>query len=240
MGKGWIKLHRQLLDNPISKKPAWSWLWVVLLLKVNHENKKTIWNGKDTEIKSGQFITGRKILSEETGIPETTIERILKYLENGHQIGQQKYNKYRLITILKWKEYQSVDIKSDNKRTTNGHKQEVKELKEETAKAVNDMDIDYDTGLEIPEKGKSHKRDDVIKLALMFDTMASEYAKRKIITPKSYFIVINAINKHGLKVKGIEKLYEDWFNNEKIKDEDKVNLSFALSAGNINAFKVKN
>ena len=102
------------------------------------------------------------------------------------------------------------------------------------------MDIDYETGEQINEKPKSNKRDDVIKLAQLFDKLASEYSKRKIITPKSYFIVINAINKHGLKPKGIIKLYEEWFNNSKIKNEDKVNLSFALSASNINAFKVKN
>lgn len=108
------------------------------------------------------------------------------------------------------------------------------------AKAGSKMDIDYETGLPIPERPKTHKREDVIKLAQLFDRMASEYSKKPIATPKSYFVIVNAINKHGLKPKGIFKLFEDWFNNEKVKPEEKVNLSFALSAGNINAFKVKN
>lgn len=103
------------------------------------------------------------------------------------------------------------------------------------------MDIDYETGEPIPEKGKSHKREDVIKLAKLFDKMASEYSGKPIATPKSYFIILNAMKPpHNLKAKGIEKLFEDWFNNSKIKLEDKVKLNFALSAGNINAFKVLN
>lgn len=67
-------------------------------------------------IKAGQLITGRKQLTEATGIPETTIERILKGFESEHQIGQQKTNKYRVITILNWEEHQN----RTPERTTNG------------------------------------------------------------------------------------------------------------------------
>jgi hypothetical protein len=91
-----------------------------------------MWNGAIIVVKEGQLITGRRALSEQTGIPGTTVERILDFLENEHQIGQQKTNKYRLITIVNWDKYQNPDSISDNKRTTNGHKQECKELKEDT------------------------------------------------------------------------------------------------------------
>lgn len=130
MEHGWIKLHRKLLSNPISDKPTWSWLWVVLLLKANHAPTKFIWNGRNITVNEGQFITGRKELSKVSGIHESSVQRILEYLEIEHQIEQQKTTKYRLITILNWKDYQSLDIKANNKRTTSEHKQEVKELKE--------------------------------------------------------------------------------------------------------------
>lgn len=133
MENGWIKLHRKILNNPLSRKPTWAWLWVVLLLLANHDDDNVfIWNGKELRQKKGQFITGRKKLNEITGIPETTIERCLNYLENGHLIGQQKTTKYRLITITKWNEYQKKDSKPDNKRTTNGHNQEIQEVKNNT------------------------------------------------------------------------------------------------------------
>ncbi len=120
MDNGWIKLHRKLLENPFAHKANSMALWVTLLLLANHKENKFMWNGKILIIKEGQFITGRKELSKQTGIPATTIERILETLENGHQIGQQKTTKYRLITIVNWESHQNVDRKVDNKRTTNG------------------------------------------------------------------------------------------------------------------------
>ena len=136
MNNGWIKLHRKILDNPLAKKPTWAWLWVTLLLLANHdETNKFIWNGKEIIQKKGQFITGRKKLNEITGIPETTIERCLNYLESGHQIEQQKTTKYRLITIVKWESYQSKDNKADNRRTTDGQQTDtIKNLKKERSK----------------------------------------------------------------------------------------------------------
>lgn len=120
MEQGWIKLHRKILENPIIKKANYLSLWIILLLKANHKDNKMIWNNSFIVIKEGQFITGREELARQSGIKPTTVERILKYLENGHQIEQQKTTKYRLITIVNWKEHQKVDSTSDNKRTTNG------------------------------------------------------------------------------------------------------------------------
>jgi len=114
---GFIFLHRKILENPIAQNPTIAWLWITLLLLANHQNHKIIWNKEEITIKRGQLLTGRKQLSQQTGIPETTIERHLDYLaKNGHQIEQQKTNKFRIITILNWDTYQ----KRTPKRTTNG------------------------------------------------------------------------------------------------------------------------
>lgn len=68
--------------------------------------------------KSGQFITGRSKLAQLCGVPKSTVEDILNYLETQQQIQQQKTTKYRLITILNWDTYQKSDSNSDNKATT--------------------------------------------------------------------------------------------------------------------------
>lgn len=120
MENGWVKLHRKILENPIVRKPNYLALWVVLLLKANHKDNKMIWNNDILIIKEGQLLTGRKELSKETGIPEGTLEGILTAMEkNQHLIQQQKTTKYRIITILNWKNYQHSDNTSDNKPTTN-------------------------------------------------------------------------------------------------------------------------
>lgn len=120
MNNGWIKLHRKLLDNPVYRRPAYLSVWLTLLLLANHEDKKFMWNNGTIVIHEGSLVTGRDKLSKLTGVSSSTIERVLQFLENEHQIEQQKTTKYRVITIINWKEYQTSDNKTDNKRTTNG------------------------------------------------------------------------------------------------------------------------
>lgn len=120
MQNGWVKIHRKIQEKGYYKRSAYVHLWFHLLLNTNHESKEFMWNKEIIHIKEGQLITGRKELSAQTGISQTTIENILKLLENEHQIGQQKTTKFRVITILNWSKYQKSDSKSDNKRTTDG------------------------------------------------------------------------------------------------------------------------
>lgn len=104
---GWIKLYRCLLDDAVCQKSAYFHLWVTLLLLAAHKEHKFIFNNEIHTIKPGQLITGRKKLSTLTGIPETTIRRILKCFENGHMIERKMTTKYTVITISKWEKYQS-------------------------------------------------------------------------------------------------------------------------------------
>ena len=106
MKKGWVAIHRQLLENPMANKPDYMNLWIHLLLMANHKETTFIWNGKKQILKPGQLLTGRKKLSKKTGISPSKTYRILKYLENEQQIEQQKTNKYTVITIVNWDRYQ--------------------------------------------------------------------------------------------------------------------------------------
>ena len=116
MKKGFIVLYRRLKEKGYYTKSQYVHLWIHLLLSANHEPKEFMWNNEIIIIKEGQLLTGRKQLSRETGIPPTTIERILQMFKSGHQIGQQKTTKFRIITILNWNKYQ----KRTPKRTTSG------------------------------------------------------------------------------------------------------------------------
>lgn len=163
MGNGWIKLHRKLLENAIARNPSWAWVWVCLLLQANHKPTKMIWNGNILVIKEGQFVTGRKALSKVTGVHESSIERILKFLEIEHQIEQQKTTKYRLITIINWKDYQQEDTKPNNKRTTDeqqantnkNDKKDNNEKKDIAAKAATPFSMKEEIG----KLYKSDRRD---------------------------------------------------------------------------------
>lgn len=121
MYRGYVKIYRRLTDKSWYKKSNYIHLWLHILLKCNHKENEFDWNGQTIIVKPGQFITGKPKLSEETGIPESTIERILNRFEREQQIEQQKTNKYRLIAVKNWDKYQSRVEEWTPKRTTDGY-----------------------------------------------------------------------------------------------------------------------
>lgn len=104
MNEGWIKLYRSLVHKAFySSDSEKVHLWVHLLLKATHSGREELLGGSPVFCNSGQFTTGRKQLSRETGISESKIERILTYFEKiEQQIEQRKTNTNRLISITKW------------------------------------------------------------------------------------------------------------------------------------------
>lgn len=118
MNNGWIKLHRKIREKAYYKNSKYIHLWLHILLRANHKVNEFMWNNEIIIIKEGQFITGRKELSIETGINESTIEKILNLFEKEHQIEQQKTTKFRLITVINWKDYQEKEQQSNNRVTT--------------------------------------------------------------------------------------------------------------------------
>lgn len=106
MNGGWVKLHRKLVDNPIFKNPKASHLWIAILLLANHEPRTFVWGNKTHNLLAGQLLTGREKLSKLTGLSENFIQRTLVALENVHQIRQQTFNKFRIITVVSWQNYQ--------------------------------------------------------------------------------------------------------------------------------------
>ena len=110
-------------------------LFIHLLLSANHEDGR--WQG--VEVKRGQLITGRKALSEATGISEKAIRTTLNKLALTREIRRETASKFSIITICKYNEYQSInDVEGPakgqqraSKGPAKGHKQEEEEGREE-------------------------------------------------------------------------------------------------------------
>jgi len=118
MKSGFVKLYRRFLKNTLFKNARYVQLWIYLLLRAAYKDSEILWNSKIIGLKAGQFITGRKRISIETGIPEATTEDMLNLLERQHQIRQQKTNKYRIISIQNWHKYQNEEENPTAKPTT--------------------------------------------------------------------------------------------------------------------------
>jgi hypothetical protein len=122
MSLGYIKVFRSVQNKGWYKKTGYAHLFFHLLLKAAHSGYETWFKDGTVRLKPGQLITGRKKLSEETGIHESKVQRILILFEKEKQIEQQTCNASRLITIVNWNWYQSreqhTDQRVNNWRTT--------------------------------------------------------------------------------------------------------------------------
>jgi hypothetical protein len=108
--RGFIQLHRKLLENPIFKKPGLLQLFIYCLLKANHKENEFIFNDELVKIGRGSFLTGRKILSKELKCNESTIYKRLHILEIMQYLKISSTNKFSIITIPNYDKYQS-DLK---------------------------------------------------------------------------------------------------------------------------------
>ena len=117
MENGYIRIHRKL--------EKWEWytdskmvhLFLHLLLRANHEDGK--WQGY--EIKRGQLITGLFALKASTGISTQSLRTCLERLKSTNEITIKTTNKFSLITILHYNDYQAkynqLTIKSTSQLT---------------------------------------------------------------------------------------------------------------------------
>lgn len=133
---GWIKLHRKLLDNPTLRRPAYRALWIEILLQADHSGKaKVMFCGQLVTLKPGQFTTGAYKLSEATGVPRGTVERILARFKSEEQISIVSDRQCSMITVSKWAEYQGEEIESEERvRNDRGTSEERVRTKQEAKK----------------------------------------------------------------------------------------------------------
>lgn len=106
MKNGWVKVHRKFEHKGYYKDSHYVHLWLHCLFRANFEPQEILHNGEIMKLKRGQFLTGRKALSRETGISESKVQRILKTFESEQQIEQQMFAKFRVISVLKYNDYQ--------------------------------------------------------------------------------------------------------------------------------------
>jgi len=114
-GDGWVKLYRSFTKWEWFKNPKMVQLFIYLLVSANHKDKN--WQG--IEIERGQILTGRKSLSENTGLSEQTIRTLLRKLQNSNEITQKSTNKYTIITLVNYGVYQQTNQQPNQQLTNN-------------------------------------------------------------------------------------------------------------------------
>jgi hypothetical protein len=122
---GFIKIHRKLLK--------WEWyddvptktLFLHLLMTVNFTPGR--YHGHD--IPAGSGVYGLHKLREETGLSIQQIRTSLKKLESTQEINKQTTNKFSIISITRWDEYQINNKRATNEQQTTNNNIRSKEYK---------------------------------------------------------------------------------------------------------------
>lgn len=128
---GFIKLHRKLV--------AWGWyqdyvvkdVFLHLLLTANF--KRTEWQGQTLE--EGQVVIGYQKLADELGFGVRRVRTAIDKLKSTNEVTTKSTNKFTIITIVNWREYQSGEADTDtqtdthfDKRPTNNRQTTDKQL----------------------------------------------------------------------------------------------------------------
>lgn len=119
MNEGYIKLYRKFV--------TWEWyddintsrLFLHLLFTVNWQDKK--WHGVD--VKRGSVITSLSKLSDETGLTLDQVRGSLAKLISTNEITKQTTNRYTIISVVKYNDYQVNDKDNPKQNTTQLTKQ---------------------------------------------------------------------------------------------------------------------
>ena len=127
MSRGWISLHRKILDNPIlvrGKTYSRFEAFIYMLLRANHSEGKCVIGNQLIEVKTGSFITSQKKLMQEFNWGSTKLRAFIKLLEKDKMIKTTITTYSTMISVCNYSSYQN--IQTENKTETENNQTENK------------------------------------------------------------------------------------------------------------------
>lgn len=143
MCNGWIKIHRKMVD--------WEWysdtntfrLFFHLLLTANSEDKR--WQG--IVVKRGQVVISYDTIAKRLGLSIRQARTSLAKLISTNEITKQTTNRYTLVTICKYEDYQQ-------------NPNEVRQAKSQAERQANDKQTTSNLTPERQQHKKNKKKED--------------------------------------------------------------------------------
>lgn len=123
MGKGYIKLNREIQDSwlwnekPFSRAQA----WIDLLLLANYKDTKEVYRGQLVHRKRGQVACGMQYLADKWGWSRGKVKRFMAILEQDNMVTINSTTGGTTITIenyAKWQDWRPTDSTTND--TTDG------------------------------------------------------------------------------------------------------------------------
>lgn len=108
MQTGWIKLHRQIMENEFyfSERFTKTQAWIDLLLLATHRERSIFIRGIEIKLKPGELCYSQVSLSERWKWNRRTTKKFISELENCGMIHNRISRITTVISIIKWEKYQ--------------------------------------------------------------------------------------------------------------------------------------
>lgn len=169
--KGWVKISRDIINWEWFDTPGMVQLFIYILVKANYTDKE--WH--DMTIRRGQMVTSVAKICADTGLSTQVVRTCLNRLKLANTITITATNKYTIVTINRYDDYQAYDAcdydddnEQNNKQITseqqtNNNQITTTKEKEERKKNNNNTHTDY--LLETLSRTRANTQDSVSRMA---------------------------------------------------------------------------
>lgn len=107
--RGWIRLYRKTVRNPLwTHLPAeWLKVWLGVLFRANLSDSTYFDGHNEVHMKPGSLITSAEKLALYCNVSIKQVRGTLDYLERAGMVTRFRASKYSVLTICNWGTYQS-------------------------------------------------------------------------------------------------------------------------------------
>jgi hypothetical protein len=123
-GEGYVKVYRKLLTSRAFQDEGTLKVWIWCLLRANYQPVPIEFGGESIDLEPGQFITGTFSASDELRMAKSRVWRILDKLKKWGNIEVKSGNRFTVITVCNYYEYQNLGTLRELSGKLSGNKRE--------------------------------------------------------------------------------------------------------------------
>ena len=139
---GWVKLHRETLNNSVIMKDSEHLaVWVYLLLNACYEVCRGVFGGEVIELGAGEILVSQRQICRDLKLDKSKVSRILSLFKSEELIKTRTDKQKTLITIVSWDTEQGYSeigndtgIRQEKDREQDREKEKEKRSKREKEK----------------------------------------------------------------------------------------------------------
>lgn len=213
MKLGYIRVYRNLINWEWFTDVNTSHLFVYCMLRANHSSQK--WQGKT--LKKGTFITSLSKLADNTGLTIRQVRTSLNKLKTTNDLTYTTTNKFTVINVRAYCDWQNLENKNDKQNDTDNDKQMT------SKRQTSDKQMTTDNK-------ENNKRDYIHNLSLSERELLINFSKENCKDKRKYRAYFNKLVENGDYITILEDL--------KQKEEQKRKLA-AIKEAEKNAENTK-